>query len=145
MANSNKDEELRLLYQVSIDDIRFSKQQQWNTIYLTLIAIGAILALFLGLESNPVLKKVLCQRFLPDFLPWKNINISLRGFLAYSCIIIAGLGIFYICQYQKDLAAYRFNKRLLMANFTSKKAKRIVRKEPKNGKTFGGSLFHFRL
>ena len=102
MANSNKGEELRLLYQDIIDNIRYSKQQQWNTVYLTLVAIGAILALVLGLYSKPFLYECL--------LLW----------LSIICYIIAGLGIYFIVNYQIDIAKYRYQKEEIIKTFSLK-------------------------
>lgn len=126
MANSNEDEEFRLLFQVFIDDIRYSKEQQWKIIYLTLVAIGAILALSLGLNS----KQILSEQFLPDFLFGNYITISLRAFLAGICGFISFLGIMYIWIYHGDIDRYRCKKELLMKTFT-KKAQKISEKEPK--------------
>jgi hypothetical protein len=97
---SKKDEELRLLYKISIDDIRYSKQQQWNTIYLTLLAIAATISLFLVLKNG---------LFISD---------SLKIFLISICIFIALVGIIFIAIYQSSMAKYRCKKNKLERNFS---------------------------
>jgi len=113
MSNSKEDEELRLLYQTRIDDIRYSKQQQWNTVYLALIAIGGILALLLGLP----LQQVLSQK--------------LTIFLTAICIIVCLAGIGFIGVYQYSIARYRFVIEQITQTFTSK-TKEVYGKEPKS-------------
>lgn len=88
-----KDKEtIRVFFQVKIEDIRYSKQQQWNTIYYTLITIGGIIGLVLSLKST----QVLTQCF--------------RNSLMLLCSIISLLGIVYIGIYQWAMAKYRFQK-----------------------------------
>jgi len=119
MAKPNEGELLRLFYQVFIDDIRYSKKQQWNTIYLTLVALGAILALFLALPSKQILPQWVLQLFVA---------------------LIAGLGVGYIGRFHKSMTEYRKEKKQLLDRFSSesKKAKEIAKKEPEGffGKDF---------
>jgi hypothetical protein len=89
---TKKNEDLRLFYQIVIDDIRYSKQQQWNTIYLTLLAIAATISLFLGIETKP------------------GFSQSLKWFLIIVCIFIALMGIIFIGIYQGSMAKYRCKK-----------------------------------
>ena len=109
MPNSKEHEEIRALYQIYIDEIRYTKQQQWNTVYLTLFAIAGILALSLGLQ-------ILSQ--------------SLTIFLIAICIVIAVFGIFLIGHYQWSLARYRYKKDRIIGTF-SHRAAEIVHKEPR--------------
>jgi hypothetical protein len=120
MANSKEEEECRMYFQILMDDIRYSKQQQWNTIYLTLIAIGAILGVFLTVES-----KGYCFA-----QPLPILKISLRSFLIGICIFILGLGIAYIWRYYVDIERYRYKSRLILTNRFSDDTETIAEKEP---------------
>jgi len=89
-----KDKEtIKLFFQVKLADIRYSKQQQWNTIYYTLITIGGIIGLIVSLES----KGILSQCFF-------------RYSLMLLCTFISVLGIVYIGIYQWAMARYRVQK-----------------------------------
>lgn len=86
------DEDLRLFYQIVIDDIRYSKQQQWHSIYLTLLAIVATVSLFLRIQPNP------------------SFSQTLRGLLIVVCIGVSLLGIIFIGIYHSSIAKYRCKK-----------------------------------
>jgi len=100
MSNSNEDENMRLLYQVYIDDIRFSKQQQWNTLYLTLLAISGIIALSiylpykLGLTETTELQHI-------------------KRFLTLICLLVSSLGILFLTNYYFDIKRYRNKLKVL--------------------------------
>jgi hypothetical protein len=81
-----KNDEIRVLFETYIADIRYTKQQQWNTIYLTLIALAAIASLVIAFPRLPCL-----------------FRISLTA----ACPFIGALGICYIWNYHKDLSRYR--------------------------------------
>jgi hypothetical protein len=120
MANSREQEEYRMYFQILIDDIRFSKKQQWKTIYLTLVAIGAILGIFLAVESK--------ANFLCQHLP--IVYITPKSFLTIICIIVAGVGIMYIGRYCWDIQRYRYlSMRILRTKF-SKGLRNILNKDP---------------
>ena len=38
---------IQLFYNITIEDIRFSKRQQWNVTYYSLLLLGAIILTFL--------------------------------------------------------------------------------------------------
>ena len=125
MIVSNEGEEFRLLYQTSIDDIRYSKQQQWNVIYLTLIAVGGIIAFCIRLRME------------------QKLSQDLHYFFVGVSIAIALLGASFIVRYQRDIERYRYTKNQFLITF-SKKAQEIQRKEPewyKRNKEFWADEF----
>ncbi|MEJ2193021.1 MAG: hypothetical protein P8Y39_11905 [Nitrospirota bacterium] len=79
-----KNDEVRLLFETHIADIRYTKQQQWKTIYLTLIALAAIVSL---------------SAF--------DLPYILRIYLTAVSPFVGALGICYIYNYHKDLSKYR--------------------------------------
>jgi hypothetical protein len=89
-------ENIKLLFQTYVDDIRYSKQQQWNIIYLTLIAISGIIALALSFDDS------------------NSTQLLSNYFFRYSLMVFCGfislLGIFYIGIYQWSMAQYRYLK-----------------------------------
>ena len=120
MANSKDEEEYRMYFQVLIDDIRFSKKQQWNTIYQTLVAIGAILGVFLAVESK--------ANFLCQSLP--IVKITPRCFLTIICVLIAALGIIYIGRFCVDIQRYRYKSRLIFREKFSDDMWDIAKEDP---------------
>jgi len=76
MSNSKDRETLRLLYGVSINDIRFSKRQQWYVMYLTVIAIAGILSLSLKLLCDHTILGILLflSGIIIPFLGWLTIE-----------------------------------------------------------------------
>ena len=54
------EEELRLLYQVTTQDLAFFKQQQWSVTNYVLLLFGA----FFGVTQFDTLKVGLCERFI---------------------------------------------------------------------------------
>ena len=82
-------ENLRLLLNNKLNDIRYTKQQQWHLLYLTLIAIGGITSLAIGI------KPVLCY-----------FGLFLIGF----DIIVGVLGGGFIIYYAHWLHNYRNEK-----------------------------------
>lgn len=54
------EEELRLLYQVSTQDLAFFKQQQWSVTNYVLLLYGA----FFGISQISALKVASCERFV---------------------------------------------------------------------------------
>jgi len=76
----------------SVEDIRFAKKQQWNTLYLTLIALAGVLSLFFAG----------CPSKLPLFH-----TCWFRGVLSLVCFSVFVLGIIFLCNYQKDFNKYR--------------------------------------
>jgi uncharacterized membrane protein len=111
-----KAEELRMLFQVSIEDIRYTKRQQWNTIYLTLLAVGSVIALFLNLKSSDLLSQ--CS-LVASFLVW---------LLKSLVIIVPLLGIYFMRTYFLDLLKYRCKKDQYIKTF-SKEARDIHNSE----------------
>lgn len=93
MQNSiDEKEDLRLKYQIVNDNIRFAKQQKWNTIYYTLTAIGGIIALTLGTPS----------KF------WSG--CSFQYFLVIISTVITSSGIYFIWRHQNSSEEYRSEK-----------------------------------
>lgn len=92
MEDRMTDEEkanLKLLLNNKLNDIRYTKQQQWHLLYLTLIAIGGITSL--ALSTKPLL----CY----------------FGFFLIAFVIIIGvLGSFFIIYYAVWLSTYRDEK-----------------------------------
>jgi hypothetical protein len=80
--------DLRLLFETCIADIKFVKNQQWKTVYLTLLALGGILALSL--------KRAEMGRHL--------------NLLAFVNIIVALVGCVYIIEQHYSLAKFRGHK-----------------------------------
>lgn len=115
MPNSKEEEEYRMFFQILIDDIRYSKQQQWNTIYLTLIAIGAILGVFLAIQE-----KANCLSQSPSF----------RYFLIGVCVVISSSGILYIKKYYGDIGRYRYKSRLIFREKFSDRMWDIAKEGP---------------
>lgn len=122
MSNSNKDqnkdENARVLFQTYIDDIRFSKRQQWYVMYLTLLAIAGILSLSL---------KVLCDHTVLGCL------LTLLG------LVIPVLGLYMIRQYNYDIERYRNRKNILkeelegmLRDKVQKRLKELKQKEEKD-------------
>jgi hypothetical protein len=83
-----KNDEIRVLFETYIADIRYTKQQQWNTVYLTLVALAAVVTLNVAF----------------------SFPCSIRNFLAIVSSFIGALGILYICNYHRDLTKYRTMK-----------------------------------
>ncbi len=82
------DTTIRLLLENKLHDIRYTKQQQWHALYLTVIAISGITALALNISESP------CLAF----------------FLIIVDCIIAGFGLFFIIYYAWWLGIYRDTK-----------------------------------
>ncbi len=79
---------LRLILENKLNDIRYTKQQQWHVLYLTLIAIAGITSLFLGIE----------------------LNLCFRISLLIVNILVGIIGGGFIIRYACDLATYRDEK-----------------------------------
>lgn len=120
MANSKEEEEYRMFFQILIDDIRFSKKQQWNTIYLTLVAIGAIWGVCLAIESKGY---CLAQ-------PLPIVYVNPKWFLTLICIIVAGIGIMYIGRYCWDIQRYRYISICIRRTKFSNGIRNILKKDP---------------
>lgn len=116
--NEKEEQVIGILYQDVINSIRYSKKQTWNTIYLTLIAIGAIWALFLSLQSKPESRLILTDGFL------RHLHIVFY--------VVAGLGILYIIRYHGSITAYRFDKEDLLKKLSCKRQE----SEPKERKWY---------
>jgi hypothetical protein len=43
-CEEKKNQEMRLLFKLHIEDLRYCKKQQWHMLYLTLIGIGALIS-----------------------------------------------------------------------------------------------------
>ncbi len=82
---------LRLLLENKFNDIRYTKQQQWHLLYLTLIAIAGITSLALSVELPP------CHRFII--------------FLLIGDILVGIIGCGFIIYYAYYLDIYREEKR----------------------------------
>lgn len=81
---------LRLLLENKLNDIRYTKQQQWHLIYLTLIAIAGITSLAFSVELPT------CHRF--------------RIFLLIGDVLVGILGCVFIIYYAYSLKIYRDEK-----------------------------------
>lgn len=95
MAKRNEDyarqkhvgEELRVLYQVTAQDLAFFKQQQWLVTNYVLLLFGA----FFGVSQVERLKVGLCERFV----------------LCLAATVLAVVGLMLICKLEKSIAARR--------------------------------------
>lgn len=47
-----KEEQFRIMYKIAIEDLKFAKKQQWQTIYVTLSAIGALVYAYTKIDEN---------------------------------------------------------------------------------------------
>jgi hypothetical protein len=79
--------DLHLLFEICVHDIKFVKNQQWKAVYLTLLALGGILTLFLH-----------------DHLQG---YVNLLGFVN---IVVALAGCVYVIDQHYYLAKYRYRK-----------------------------------
>ncbi len=94
----------RLLLENTFNDIRYTKQQQWHVLYLTLSAIIVITTLALNIEPAPS----------ACFAIW----------LLFVDIAIGIMGICFLYRYKKDLEKYRNEKEKHMKNLNIQKDKR---------------------
>jgi hypothetical protein len=76
LDTEKKDAELRTLLDICIEDIRFFKKQQWNTVYLTLVAFAALVGFVLALSYD---YDVTLGHGLKMFLTLVNIVIAIFG------------------------------------------------------------------
>ncbi|HUU49670.1 MAG TPA: hypothetical protein VMW81_01770 [Nitrospinota bacterium] len=88
------EEDQRLFYNIKVDDIRYTKEQQWKTVYFTVIANAAIisLALYLGLHDK-------CES-----------QFSQAILLTLISCFISCIGIIFLWNYQFRLEEYRARK-----------------------------------
>lgn len=91
----------RLLYQIKINDIRYSKKHQWYAFYLTIIAIGGVITLFFGLKQFKLL--------IPD--------LAFQIFLTLISSLIGIIGICFIYHYNKQIEHYWDEKNHYITNF----------------------------
>lgn len=108
---------LRLLLENNLNDIRYTKRQQWHLLYLTIIAISGITSLAFSIKLPP------CHWF--------------KIYLLLECIGIGIAGCFFIIRYAIDLENYRKYKRNLM--------KRLIMLNPSDKKSAGDSSRKGRL
>ena len=83
-------EELRMLYQITIDDIRYAKRQQWAITYYGLLLITGILGFYKLIQSSKT-----------------NIACFEKGILFALAVLIALMGTWILCTFQKSLCEYR--------------------------------------
>lgn len=104
MANNEEDKittkEKEILYNDMINAIRYSKRQQWNSIYLTMLSLAGIISLHLSVG-----KEIPCKCF--DYL------------LLIICVIVGVLGIIFISRYYCDIKRYRSIKEEVVKQFTN--------------------------
>jgi hypothetical protein len=91
--SDNDKETTRLLLENKLHDIRYTKQQQWHILYLTIIAIAGITALALKIESR-----------------------CLSIFLIVADCLIALIGLFFTIYYAWWLGIYRVTKMDLLSS-----------------------------
>ena len=102
--SKKQEEEYRLIYNDLSNNIQFSKKQQWNTIYLTILSFVAIISLF--------------------SLEFENI----KRYLVLASIIIFVFGIYFIGHYQLTKAEYRILKDKIVDKF-SDETKKVIKFE----------------
>ena len=83
----------------TFSDIRYSKQQQWNVLYLTISAIAGIITLILNISISKCLYKYIFDTVI---------------ILAIISVCISGIA--FIDQYRKDIKNYRKTKNTLLKN-----------------------------
>lgn len=86
----NADSELRMLYQLSIDDVRESKRLQWSITNYVLLLFGAIVGFSAIVKSNNGV-----------------LSCNWRWWLTTANFLIALVGIYQIIDAQKNLIKYR--------------------------------------
>lgn len=102
MSNSKEDEELRLLFQINIEDLRYCKKQQWYTLYITLLAIGGLITLAVAL---------------------KPFSACLKEFLLIICSwIVSFIGIAFMIVYYSSIKTFRDLKLKIIGEFSKKAA-----------------------
>lgn len=89
--NNETQEDLRLTYSISVDDIRFAKRQQWQITYYALILLAGIFYL---------------MTFHQISFWWEFILRVLMGVIAFSAIV-------FIIRIENDMVGYR--SRMLQA------------------------------
>jgi hypothetical protein len=102
MSNCNENEELRLLFQINIEELRYCKMQQWHTLYVTLLAIGGLISLVLALKS-------------PTF--------GLKEFLIIICWSVSVIGIVFVFVYYYSIKDFRSTKLKIINKFSSETKK----------------------
>lgn len=107
--------ELLTMYQIAIDDIRDSKQQQWRVIHLTLLAIAAIAAVANSLKCPIILHIVVSA--------------------------ISALGILFIWVYAGSLQRFRNKKRLYLRLLSIRRVERRLEEKSKTKKFLRHSCF----
>ena len=73
-CKEKESEEMRLLFKIYIEDLRYCKKQQWYTLYLMLIGIGGLMTVGINIPecSNKLFKIVpliICSWFI-FFIGW---------------------------------------------------------------------------
>lgn len=106
------EEDQRLFYNIKVDDIRYTKEQQWKTVYFTVIANAAIisLALYLGLHDK-------CE---------SQFNQAIL--LTIISCFISFVGIIFLWNYQFRLEEYRFRKEVLEKKLKSRLTNCLINK-----------------
>lgn len=124
-------EDLRMLYQISIDDIKVAKGRQWATIYYTLLTFGAIIG-FYALTKGFFIYACWPQR-LCLLVPAYLVNL---------------LGMFHLVDTQKCLCEYRMRLRAIKEGFTIKAKKVLditVNGEKEEKKYYGFGYYFWTL
>ena len=130
MNDDKKDKELRLLYSLTIDDIRYAKRLQWNLVYYSLLTLGGILAIYKYISSS------------------LEVSHLMKIILLLISITVSSLGIIYIGNLQKSLAKYR-ERLISIRSYFSTEVEKILGPPPKSYTTFwrnfGGYIIPFWL
>jgi len=94
---AKKEQEMRLMYGVKVEDIHRSKQQQWKAMYLTIAASAVVTSLAIAADEGGGLD-------LDRMLFWR---ISLGWFLWLAEVGITAFGLFVIGVQHREIARYR--------------------------------------
>ena len=117
MNDDKKDEELRLLYRLTVDDIRYAKRLQWNLVYYCLLLLGGILGIYKYISSS------------------LEVSLVTKIILLVFSILVSLLGSIYIGDAQNSLVKYR--ERLIgIRSYFSTEVEKILGPPPKSYTTF---------
>ena len=94
---TKKEQEMRLMYGIKVEDIHRSKQQQWKAMYLTIAASAVVTSLAIAADEGGGLD-------LERMLFWR---MSLGWFLWFVEVGITAFGLFVVGLQHREIARYR--------------------------------------
>lgn len=106
---TKENEELRLLYQITVDDIKYAKSRQWLTTYYVLLTFAVIIGFYI-LPEPDVDSEI--------FVTWYQ-----KLWLLIPAFGINALGIYHVMDTQKRLCGYRMRLTAIKEEFEGKTKK----------------------